>query len=87
MKLLLNSIVLTPNAKFMAIDIKGFYLNTLMTRSEYMRLKLSDLKENVVQQYNLKEKATKGGYVHVEIMGCVYGLPQARLIAQQLLEK
>ena len=27
-KLLLNSIISTPGAKFMAIDIKDFYLNT-----------------------------------------------------------
>jgi hypothetical protein len=29
-KILLNSIILTPNAKFMTIDIKDFYLNTPM---------------------------------------------------------
>ena len=31
-KLLLNSIVLTPKAKFIIINIKGFYLNTPMPR-------------------------------------------------------
>jgi hypothetical protein len=34
-KLLLNSIISTPNAKFMSIDIKDFYLCTLMARYEY----------------------------------------------------
>jgi hypothetical protein len=29
-KLLLNSIISTPNAKFMTMDIKDFYLNTPM---------------------------------------------------------
>ncbi len=35
-KLLLNSIISTPNAKFMTMDIKDFYLNTPMARYEYM---------------------------------------------------
>ncbi len=34
-KLLLNSIISTPNAKFMTMDIKDFYLNTPMERFEY----------------------------------------------------
>ena len=40
-KLLFNSVVSTPNAKFMGIDVKNFYLNTPMERYEYMRLPLS----------------------------------------------
>ena len=47
-KLLLNSIVSTLNEKFMSIDIKDFYLNTPMPRSEYMRLKLNDLPDDVI---------------------------------------
>jgi hypothetical protein len=37
-KLLLNRIISTPNAKFMTMDNKDFYLNTLMARyhHEYM---------------------------------------------------
>ena len=49
-KLLINSILSTLNKKFMTIDIKDFYLNTLMARSKYMRLKLSDLPKSMVQQ-------------------------------------
>ena len=39
-KSLLNSIVSTMGAKFMAIDIKDFYLITPMDQSEYFRMKL-----------------------------------------------
>ena len=86
-KLLLSSLVLTPDAKFMTISVKDFYLNTPMARRNYMHLKLSDLTESVVQQYKLESKATKDGYAHVEIRCGVYGLPHAGPIAQQLLEK
>ena len=52
-KLLLNSIISSPGAKFLTIDIKNFYLNTPMKRFEYMRLKLSNLTEDFVERYNL----------------------------------
>ena len=86
-KLLLNSVVSTPGARFMTIDIKDFYLNTPMKRFEYMRLKLSDLPEDFAQHYNLADKVTKDGYVYIEVRKGMYGLPQAGLLAQQLLEK
>ena len=85
MKLLLNIIVSTINTHFMTIDIKYFYLNTPMARSEYMRLKLSDLPERVVQQYNLEAKATRGGYVHVDIRRGMHDLLKAGLITQKRL--
>ena len=50
MKLLLNSIVSTPNEKIMTIDVKKLSLNTPMAGIKYMRLKLSDLPKSVVQK-------------------------------------
>ena len=64
----------------MTIDTKDFYLNTLIARSEFMRLKLSNLPESVVQQYNLEAKATRDRYVHVNIRRGMYGIPQSGLI-------
>ena len=44
----------------------------MMSRSEYMRLKISDLPENAVQQYNIESKATKDGYMYLEMKwGCM----------------
>ncbi len=44
-KLLINSIISTKGARFMTMDIKDFYLNTPMTRFEYMRLRIADIEE------------------------------------------
>jgi hypothetical protein len=52
-KLLINSIISTPNAKFMTMDMKDFYLNTPMICFEYMQLKISDMPEDVMEHYNL----------------------------------
>jgi hypothetical protein len=85
-KLLINSIISTTGAKFMTMDIKDFYLNTPMARCEFMQLKLSDMPDNVIEHYNLQVIATANGFVYCEIRKGMYGLPQAGIIAQQLLE-
>ena len=86
-KLLLNSIVSTPNTKFTSIDIKDFYLNTPMPRYEYMRLKLRNLPDDVIRHYKLANIATKDGHIYTEIRRGMYGIPAAGILAQQLLEK
>jgi hypothetical protein len=85
-KLLLNSIISTPNAKFMTMDIKDF-LNTPMARFEYMQLRLSDMPKDVTVHYKLNKIATPEGYIYCKIQKGMYGLPQAGVIAQQLLEE
>ena len=86
-KILVNSIISTPNAKCVMMDIKDFYLNTPMKRPEYMKLKLTDIPGEVIDHYNLRELATPEGYVYCEVTKGMYGLPQAGIIAQELLEQ
>jgi len=86
-KLLWNSIISTEGAKFMTMDIKNFYLNTPMERYEYLKLRLSDMPEDVIKYYKLDEKATKDGYVYAEVRAGMYGLPQAGILAQKLLSE
>jgi hypothetical protein len=86
-KILLNSVISTKGAKFMTIDIKDFYLCTPMERPEFMRLKLADMPEDVITHYKLRVLQTPDGYVYVRIQKGMYGLPQAGIIAQKLLEK
>jgi hypothetical protein len=86
-KILINSIISTAGAKFMIMDIKDFYLNTLMARYEYMRLRIADMPDNIIEHYNLRDKATPDGYIYCEIQKGMYGLPQAGIISQQLLKE
>ncbi|KAL7475411.1 hypothetical protein ACHAW6_001326 [Cyclotella cf. meneghiniana] len=83
-KIQLNSVIFTTGAKFMTIDIKDFYLCTLMEQPEFMRLKLSDMPENVITHYKLRALQTPDVYVYICIQKSMYGLPQARIIAQKL---
>jgi hypothetical protein len=84
-KCLANSIISTPGAHCIMIDIKDFYLNTPMKRYEYMRLKESDIPEEVIDEYKLPEIMTEDKYIYCEIRKEMCGLPQAGIIAQELL--
>ena len=85
-KMHLNSVVSTRGARYMTLDVKNFYLNTPMGRYEYVRIKIDDIPEEIIVEYKLKDKVTSDGYVYIEIQKGMYGLPQARILAQQLLE-
>jgi hypothetical protein len=86
-KILVNSILFTPNAKCIMIDINDFYLRTPMEKPEYMRLKIKDIPDEIIEQYKLKLSVTPVGYVYCTITQGMYGLPQAGLIAQEFLAK
>ena len=43
--------------------------------------------EDVIGHYQLRDKVTHDGYVYCEIQKGMDGLPQAGIIAQQLLEE
>ena len=71
----------------MTADISNFYLNTLLARPEYIRLKLTDIPDKIVKECNLQIKATKDGSIYLEVTKGMYGLPHAGRLANKLLEK
>ena len=86
-KILFNSVISTKNARFMTGDIKNFYLNTPLKRKEYIKLKLTDIPQEVITVYKLKEISTKDDSVYLEVNKGIYDLPHAGLLAQQLLQE
>ena len=74
MRLFLNRVISTPHAEWMTVDIKNFYLNTPVKQFKYLKLRLSNLPENVIEHYGLKSKATPEGFVYVEVSKGMYGL-------------
>jgi hypothetical protein len=84
-KLLFNSVLSTPNARFLTANLKDFYLGTPMSRYEYMRVPIWMLPAAIIEQYNLTP-LFHNGFVYVEIRRGMYGLPQAgRLANNQLI--
>jgi hypothetical protein len=84
-KLLMNSIISTQGARFMTMDIKNFYSNTPMARYKYMQLKILDMLDDIIEHYKLCSIVTPDGHIYCEIQKGMYDLPQAGIIAQELL--
>ena len=83
----LNSVILTPNARYMTIDIGNFYLDTPMIRPEYFHIHILLIPDEVIDEYNLCKITIPDGYIYAEVTKGMYGLPQAGLLANELLEK
>jgi hypothetical protein len=58
-----------------------------MTRYEYVQIKINNVLGEIIKQYNLSEKMDKDGYLYIEVQKGMYGLPQAGILAQELLEQ
>ena len=59
-KLFVNSVLSRPNAKFCSFDIANFYLGTPMERPEYVKIKLEDIPQEFIDEYNLLAYAHNG---------------------------
>jgi hypothetical protein len=55
-KLLWNSMLSTPGAKYMCLDIKNFYLSASLNRFKYMQIPFALFPPRIVEQYALKDK-------------------------------
>ncbi|KAL7480669.1 hypothetical protein ACHAW6_006340, partial [Cyclotella cf. meneghiniana] len=85
-KILWNSTISTPGARFACADIENMYLQTPMDRYEYMRIKANLIPDVFKDTYNLWDKIYND-HVYMEIRRGCYGLPQAGILANKLLKK
>jgi hypothetical protein len=84
-KILINSTLSTEDAAMTMMDIKNYYLGTPLPRFEYMKMLLSRFHKEIIQKYNLNALAVDG-WVYIDNRKGMYGLKQAGLLANQLLE-
>ena len=84
-KMLWNSVLSTPIAKFFTLDLANFYLGTPMARAQYMRLPIKTIPQEIIDKYNLND-IEEDGWVYVEIVKGMYVLPGAGKIANDLLK-
>ena len=68
-------------AKFMASDLKDFFLATPMDGNEYMKTHIKNIPQDIIDMYNLQNLVTSGGYVYIRIKKRMYGLKQAGVLA------
>ena len=70
----------------MTIDIGNFYTNTPMDRYKYMRIHISKIPPEIIDEYNQLPKVCDG-YVYFCIKKAIYGLKQSDTLAAKMLVK
>ena len=71
----------------MTMDISNFYLNRPLARPEYIRMSIHSIPEEIIIEYKLCNLLAPDNCIYIKIVLGIYGLPHARFIANDLLEK
>ena len=85
-KTFLNSVISTPHARFITLDIANFYLNPDLPEPEYMRLDRSIIPNDIIEYYNL-HPLFHNNDIYIQIDKGMYGLKQAGLLAWKDLKQ
>jgi hypothetical protein len=85
-KLHWNSVVSTPDARYMCLDIKNFYLTTALEYFKYMKIPIALFPSWMIEQYNLN-KLGLDALVYIKMQRTVWGLPQAGILANKCLHR
>ena len=82
--MIINSVLSRRDAHFLCFDAVNFYLQTTMSNPEYVRIKLSAIPQEIIDEYDLTTYAHNGWIYYEVVRGC-YGLPQSGCLANNLL--
>ena len=72
---MINSVLSRPNTKFCSFDIANFYLGTPTQRPEYVKIKLEDIPQEFIDEYNLLAYAHHG-WVFLKLLKTVMASPR-----------
>ena len=67
------------------MDISNMYLNTLLDRFKYMRMKLTEFPQKIIDEYNLNNLMNNHGWIYIEIQKALPGLCQSGALAAKKL--
>ena len=85
-KILFNRVISTKGAKLITIHISNFYLNSPLPCPEFIKIKLSNIPKEIIDEYKLRGKVTTNSFVYISATKGMYGLPQAELIPNEPLK-
>ena len=66
-KLLINSVISDKKARFLTIDLKYYFLQSIMIEPEFMKIKAKYFPEDIQKHYHISEKIAQDGYVYCRI--------------------
>jgi hypothetical protein len=71
-------------AQFSSIDLKNFYLDTPIPNPKYVHIKIIIIPKEFIEEYKLAGH-DRDGWIYFKICQGCYGLPQAGILANNLL--
>ncbi|KAL7476520.1 hypothetical protein ACHAW6_002389 [Cyclotella cf. meneghiniana] len=60
---------------------------TSLKRPKYTKIKVTDITDEIIEEYKLKEKVTSDRWVYIKVTKGMYGLPQAGSLGHELHKK
>ena len=84
---MINSTLSTKGAKFMAMDISNFYIHNDLKDYQYIRYAISEIPQEIIDEYNLKTIVHEDGYCYAEIRKALYGLRESGFVANVELKR
>ena len=72
-KLMINNVLSRPGTRFACFNINNFYLDTPLEDPEYVCIKLTDIPQEVIDEYNLT-KYLRHGWIYFAIIRSTSGL-------------
>ena len=73
-KLHMNGVVSTPGARCAGGDVKDFYLNTLLRKNRYGKVRAEYIQEETIRKRDLEQYIEDDGWLHFEIGKVMYGI-------------
>jgi hypothetical protein len=73
-KIFLNSVISTKEAKFANADLANLYLMTPLKWPKYTKIKLTDIPKEVIREYKLHEYVTPDRWVYIKVIWGLYGV-------------
>ena len=80
-KIHINSTISTKDEKYATADIGNFYTNSKLKSPKYMKIHLSLIPQEIIDEYDVMQYVDVDGYVYVEITGAMYDLSISGYIA------
>ena len=85
-KLVLNRVLSRKDANYVTFNISNFCLQTPLDRPEYVRINLSYIYQDFIDEYDLVD-FVQDGWVYFGINRGVYILPQPGILVNKLLKE
>ena len=85
---ILLNMVASTDARMFQMDIKDFFLQSVIPEPEYLKIKMTQIPEEIIDELNLVPLIDSKGvkFIYAEVNRAMYGLKQSNIISEKELQ-